>query len=330
MRGASAHAWHAKAALVRAAPGPQNAAMSRTTILAAGLLTVSSLAWAGNIVLARAVHADIPPVGLSFWRWTVALALLLAFTFPVLRRNGPVIRREWRRLFLLAFFGMTVFHTSIYVALNHTTAVNVALIMAAVPVLVPVLSWALYREPVAPRLVLGAAVSLVGVVIIITRADPAVVWGLRLSVGDLLAVLAMAAWSLYTVLVKRRPADLHPQSLLVVTIAFAVAMILPLYGLETIFIRPMPFSGQALAVVAYVSLIASLLAFLCFNRGIELMGPNRGGLFIHLVPVFATLLAVLFLDERLQHFHAVGVAAIALGLVIAAVAPARAGGLRGA
>jgi drug/metabolite transporter (DMT)-like permease len=324
------HAWHAKAALVRAAIGPQNAAMTRTTILAAFLLTVSSLAWAGNIVLARAVHADIPPVGLSFWRWTVALLLLLAFTFPVLRDNWPVIRREWRRLFLLALFGMTIFHTSLYVALNHTTAVNVALIMAAVPVLVPVLSWALYREPVAPRLVLGAAISLIGVGIIITRADPTVVFGLRFNGGDLLAMLAMAAWSLYTVLVKRRPPDLHPQSLLTGTIACAVVAILPLYGLETLFVRPMPISGQALAVVGYVSLVASLLAFLCFNRGIELMGPNRGGLFIHLVPVFATFLAILFLGERLQLFHAVGVAAIALGLVIAAMAPARSGGLRGA
>lgn len=297
--------------------------MNRTTLWAALLLTVSSLSWAGNIVLARAIHADIPPVGLSFWRWVVALALMLGFTYPILRDNWPVIRREWKRLCLLALIGMTIFHTSLYVALNITTAVNAALIMAALPVVVPFLSWGLNGEPMTPRLILGAAVSLIGVAVIITRADPSVILELQFNRGDLLMVVAMFAWSLYTVLVKRRPPDLHPQAFLTATIAFAVAMILPLYGLETLLVRPMPMSWEALAVIGYVSLVASLLAFQCFNRGIELIGANRGGLFIHLVPLFATLLAVIFLDERLQPFHAAGIAGIALGIAVASRAPGR-------
>ncbi len=291
--------------------------MARRTVLAAALLSFSSLCWAGNLVLARAVHADVPPVALSFWRWLVALLILSSWSWPLIRRNWPVVRREWRRLLRLALVGMAIFHTTLYLAVNYTTAVNVALIMAATPLVVPLFSWAIRGERLSARLALGTAVSLVGVLVVVTRADWQVVAALRFNAGDLIVLASMTAWSLYTVLVRDRPADLHPRVQLAATMGFAVALILPLYLLESAAWRTMPLAGESLVVIGYVAVFASVLAFLAFNRGIEIIGPNLGGLFIHLIPIFATLLAVLFLGEDLRAYHAVGIATIALGILIA-------------
>ena len=262
----------------------------------------------------------MPPVGLSFWRWVLALAILLPFAWPRVRRDLPEIRRHWKNLAALAFFGMTAFHTSLYLSVNYTTATNAALLVAICPVLVPLLSWALYREPVTPRILLAIAVSLAGVAVVILRGDLAHLRSLSVNKGDFIMLAAVFFWSMYTVLVKRRPASLHPQSLLSATMALAIAMLLPVYLWESAFVRTMPVTQDSLLAVAYVVVFASLLAFLCFNRGIEVLGPNKGGLFMHLIPVFAALLAFLFLGERLQGFHAVGIAAIVAGIVLATTA----------
>ncbi|MGF1591922.1 MAG: DMT family transporter [Kiloniellaceae bacterium] len=288
--------------------------------VAALLLVVSSACWGGNIFIGRLVHAEVPPVGLSFWRWLLALLLLLPFAWPRLRRDWPEIRRHWRALATLAFFGMAAFHTALYLSVNYTTATNAALVIAVCPVLVPVFSWALYREPISLRIVLAALVSLAGVAVVVTRGDLARLLELGINAGDLIMLVAAFAWSIYTVLVKRRPAGLHPQSLLVATMLAAAIMLLPVYLWETATLRPMPVTGESLLTIVYVVIFASLLAFLCFNRGIEVLGPNKGGLFLHLVPVFAALLAFAFLGERLQAFHGVGIAAIVTGIVLATTA----------
>ncbi len=292
-------------------------------LAAAAFLTISAACWGGNIFIGRLVHAEVPPVGLSFWRWVLALALLLPFAWPKLRRDWPEIRRNWRKLALLGFFGMAAFHTALYLSVNYTTATNAALLVAICPVLVPVLSWALYREPITGRIVLATAISLVGVAVVVTRGDLGQLRSLSFNTGDLTMLAAVLFWSLYTVLVKRRPPGLHPQSLLAATMMMALVFLLPVYLLEAAAFRAMPVTQESLLTVAYVVVFASLLAFFCFNRGIEVLGPNTGGLFMHLVPVFAALLAFVFLGERLEAFHAVGIAAIVSGIVLATTAQSR-------
>jgi len=292
-------------------------------LLAALLLTVSSACWGGNIFIGRLVHAEVPPVGLSFWRWALALAVFLPFAWPKVRRDWPVMRRHWRILALLALTSMAGFHTALYLAVNYTTATNAALLIAICPLLVPVLAWALYRDPVTPRILLAILLSLLGVAAVILRGDPARLLALQVNAGDIIMLAAVFFWSLYTVLLKRRPAGLHPQSLLVAMMAATTVMLLPAYLWESTFLRPMPVTPDALLAVAYVVVFASILAFLCFNRGIEVLGPSTGGLFLHLIPVFAALLAFIFLGERLQPFHALGIAAIAGGIVLATTAKAR-------
>jgi drug/metabolite transporter (DMT)-like permease len=296
---------------------------SPSPLLAALLLTVSSACWGGNIFIGRLVHAEVPPVGLSFWRWVLALALFLPFAWPHLRRDWPAVRRHWKNLTLLAFFGMAAFHTALYLSVNYTTATNAALLVAICPLLVPLLAWALYRDPVTPRILLAIAVSLFGVAVVVLRGDPARLLALQFNAGDLIMLAAVFFWSMYTVLLKRRPAGLHSRSLLVAMMALAAIMLAPVYVWESVFVRTMPVTQDSLLAVAYVVVFASILAFLCFNRGIEVLGPSTGGLFLHLIPVFAALLAFVFLGERLEPFHALGIAAIVGGIVLATTAKAR-------
>jgi len=292
-------------------------------LLAALLLTVSSACWGGNIFIGRLVHAEVPPVGLSFWRWALALAVFLPFAWPKVRRDWPVMRRHWRILALLALTSMAGFHTALYLAVNYTTATNAALLIAICPLLVPVLAWALYRDPVTPRILAAILLSLLGVAVVILRGDPARLLALQVNAGDIIMLAAVFFWSLYTVLLKRRPAGLHPQSLLVAMMVATIVMLLPVYLWESAFVRTMPVTADALLAVAYVVVFASILAFLCFNRGIEVLGPSTGGLFLPLIPVFAALLAFVFLGERLQPFHAVGIAAIVGGILLATTARRR-------
>ena len=301
---------------------PQSHGTSPLT--AALLLTISSACWGGNFIIGRVVHGDVPPAGLSFWRWLLALAILLPFAWPKVRRDWGTILTHWKALAILAFFGMAAFHTALYLAVNYTMATNAALLVAICPVLVPLLSWAIYREPVSARILLAIALSIAGVAVVVLRGDPAQLATLSFNKGDLIMLIAVFAWSMYTVLVKHRPAALHPQSLLVATMAFATLFLLPVYLWETVFVRPMPVSHDSLLAVAYVVVFASLLAYVCFNRGIEVLGPSKGGLFLHLVPAFVAVLAFFFLGERLQAFHAVGIAAIVAGILLATTAkPAR-------
>jgi len=296
---------------------------SSSPLLAALFLTVSSACWGGNIFIGRLVHAEVPPVALSFWRWVLALAIFLPFAWPRVRRDWPALRRHWRNLAGLAFFGMAAFHTSLYLSVNYTTATNAALLVAICPVLVPLLAWALYRDAVTLRVVLAIVVSLLGVGVVILRGDPARLLTLTFNIGDLIMLAAVFFWSMYTVLLKRRPAELHPQSLLVATMVLAAVMLAPVYLWESIFVRTLPVTHDSVLAIAYVVVFASLVAFLCFNRGIQVLGPSRGGLFMHLVPVFAALLAFVFLGERLQPFHGVGIAAIVTGIVLATTSKAR-------
>lgn len=279
-------------------------------------LALSSMFWAGNIVLARALHADIPPIALNFWRWSVALAVFMPFAFANLRAQWPSVRREWRYLALLGFTGMAAFHSLQYTALNLTTAVNVSLILAITPVAIPVMAWMLWGERVTLRQGAGIMLSFAGVAAIVTRGEPLSVLSRGLVAGDLVEVAAMILWSLYSTLVRWRPADLHPNTVLVGSMVPAVLFLLPLYLWETANFQPMPMHWRALALIAYVSLMASITAFVFFNRAVEVVGPTRSGLFIHLIPLFATGAAVAFLGERLYPYHAAGAVAIAAGLVL--------------
>ena len=285
--------------------------------LAYSLMACAALLWAGNIVLGRAASVSVPPIGLSFWRWAIAFAFFLPFVLPRIRQQWPVARREWRLLVVLGLLGVAVFHTFLYIAVNTTTAINVSVIYAATPALVPLLARLVLGSRIGGLQVGGILLSSFGIAIIVTRADLDAMRALQFATGDLWMIAAVIGWSLYSVLVKRRPADLHPNTMLAGMMGWGLLMILPFYLWETLAIRTMPIDWNTACIIGYVALFASIIAYLCYNRSIELIGPNRAALTAHMLPLFAAILAVIFLDESLHFHHLAGAAAVLVGILLA-------------
>jgi drug/metabolite transporter (DMT)-like permease len=289
-------------------------------LIAYPLMACAALFWAGNIVVARAFHAEVPPVGLSFWRWVLAFALFLPFTLALTRRQWPLIRRHWRWLALLGLLGGLIFHTFLYVALNTTTALNAALIYAMTPALVPVVAQFMLGDRLHALQIAGTALSLGGVVIVVARGDINALLGLQFTRGDIWMVGAVVSWAFYSVLIKRKPADMHPNTMLTGMMMMAITMTLPVYLWEHLTIRVMPATASSLAVVGYIAVFASIAAYLCYNRAIALVGPSRTALTAHMLPIFAAALSVAFLGEVLHLYHLAGAVAVAGGIGLASMA----------
>jgi drug/metabolite transporter (DMT)-like permease len=227
---------------------------------------------------------------------------------------------------VMSFTGVACFNSMQYAALHYTTALNVVLLQATMPLLIAAASFAINRERLSLGQTSGIGVSLAGVLAIVSGGNLDVLLQLRPNPGDALFVLALAIYAVYSALLKRRP-SMHWLSFLAVTVSFGAAMLIPATAAElALGARPEPTAGNALALL-YVVLFPSVIAYAFFNRGVELIGPNRTGPFFHLVPLFGVVLAVVLLDERLQLAHVVGAALIATGVLVASLRrPVAAGG----
>ncbi len=286
------------------------------------LLTMTVLLWSGNIIVGRAAHASFPPVALTFWRWTLALLILLPFAWPHVRRDAAVLKRAWRVLLILSIFGVSAYNALAYTGLATTTAVNAALLQSSMSPLILIWAFVLFRERPTALQFAGVLVSVIGVLWIIAQGSPRVLLELRLNAGDGFILAGLTAYAIYSVFLRQKPA-VHPLSLLAVTFAVGAVCLVPFYAAELLAGRLITPGAPAALALAYVAVFPSLIAYLCFNRGVELIGSGRAGQFIHLMPVFASLLAMVFLGERLHAYHLVGAAIIGLGIVIASKGAAR-------
>ena len=282
------------------------------------LLTLTTLFWAGNFVLGRAVHLDVPPLGLSFWRWLTALVIILPFALPHWKAAWPVIRKHWRILLILSVFSVACFNTMIYLGLQSAPASNSILLQSACPVLILLLSWALFREKVRPLQGAGLAISLFGVVVVVTEGTPSALLGMDfLNPGTGWILLAVTCWAIYSTLLRLRPEGLSPFGFFSLTVLVGVTVLFPFYLYETFSGRPMPVSPVSVASVLYVGIFPSIVAYLFWNKAIAELGAARAGQFIHLVPAFGITMAILFLGEPLQGFHVAGFLLILSGIWLA-------------
>lgn len=280
------------------------------------LLVVAILCWAANFVVGRAIYEDIPPMALSFWRWGVAGLILLPFTAVDVWRHRVTFVRHWRLMIVLSSTGVVIYHACTYLALNTTTAINVGLIYATAPVQIPIMSYFLHRQVVTPRQMIGIVISLAGMVTIIARADVGVLANFQFTAGDLWMVVAITAFSLYSPLLRLLPDGLPPMSMLMVITALGVVILAPLYAWEFTTTGAFEVNEASLSSIAFVALFPSLVAYICWNRGVVEVGANTAGQFIYLMPIFTAALAVGFLGEELQFFHYVGAALIFAGIYL--------------
>jgi drug/metabolite transporter (DMT)-like permease len=280
------------------------------------LLVLTNLFWAGNFVVGRAVHDVIPPSGLAFWRWSVALLVLAPFAAGAVRRDWPIIRRHWPTLVLMGLMSVCAFSTLLYTGLTRTTATNALLLNSAVPVLIVLVGWLSAGERVTAVQAAGIAVSLLGVATVVFKGRWDGVRTLEFGVGDVWVTMAVIVWAAYTVLLRRRPAGIDMRAFLAVTIASGVIATLPLYLLEMGAGATTTFTPASVTGILYMGIFPSLLSHAFWNKAVGEVGANRSGLFVHLTPVFGTLLAILFLGETLHAYHVVGMALILTGIVI--------------
>ncbi len=296
--------------------------MTGTRTLAFSLLALANLFWAGNWVIGRALRDAFDPVTLNFWRWLIAALVLAPFALPGLAAKRGAIRRSAGLLALLALTSVALFQTLIYLGLRTTTTVNAVLLNSSSPLFMLLCSWAIERERAARRQIAGMLISLAGILVILSRGEIGSLLQLQFHAGDAWILLAMPIWGIYSVLLKRRPPELGGVDFLFLISLAGLMLLAPAFALEVLHSPPRwPSTGEA-AGVLYVALAASVGAFLCWNRGVAMVGANAAGFTMHLLPAFATLLAMVFLGESFQAFHAAGIVTILAGVLVATRAAA--------
>jgi drug/metabolite transporter (DMT)-like permease len=280
------------------------------------LLSLTSLFWAGNTILGRFIAGHVPPVTLAFIRWSGAFAILLPFAWRHLVRDWPAIRAHAGILALIAFTGFSVYNTMAYYGLQYTTAINGLLLQSVAPLFVAMWSFVLFHDRLTVRQAGGICVSLTGVLVIICHGSIAVLLGIAFNRGDICFVIALVVYGFYAAYLRQRPA-IHPFSFLAVGMGLGAVFLIPAVVMEIVSGRAPVFDAESLASFAFICIFPSLLGYLFLNRGIELVGANRAAPFIHLVPVFGSVLAIVLLGERFELYHGAGYALVFAGITIA-------------
>ncbi|HXZ48319.1 MAG TPA: DMT family transporter [Usitatibacter sp.] len=283
------------------------------------MLTLAAFFWSLNWVIGRAIAGHVTPFALTFIRWLIALAVMMPFAWPAIREHRETIRRHWRRIAWLAAWGTGPYNVFAYYGLQYTTATNGVILNSAVPVLIIVFGWAVYRDTITRVQAAGVAVSLAGVLAILTRGDPSVLARLSLNEGDLVVLGGMACWSAYTVFLRLKPPGLPGLAFLACCACVGLALLAPCVAAEMAFMHGrVEVTPATVAAMAYLGVFPSFVGYVFWNRGVAEVGPGVAGIFMHLMPLFGALLAAAFLGERIRLFHIVGIALILAGIALTA------------
>ena len=259
---------------------------------------------------------DMPPIAMGFWRWAIALLILLPFAAAELRQKWSVVRANWLTLALLGALGASAFNTLVYLALQYTAATNGVLLNSITPIMIVLMSWIVLGERISSRQALGVALSLAGVIAIVARGDVHMLAALQFNRGDLLLITAMFLWALYTLILRRRPPELSAVGFLAAMLLLGLPWLLPFYLWEFSVRGGFSLTPATMAALAYYGTFPSIVAYLFWNRGVAQVGPNKAGLFVHLMPVFGALLSEICLGERLYSYHYAGAALIFGGIYL--------------
>jgi len=277
------------------------------------LLALTMLFWAGNFVVGRWATGHVPPMTLACLRWTGAAMLILPFAARHLIADWRQLAASVGIMLLLGLTGSGLFNTLQYLALTETTATSASILQSSGPALIALAGFAVYRQRTTPAELAGILVSLAGVLTIVARGTAETLAGLALNQGDLVMLAAMVLWAFYTVLLRSRPA-VHPLSFAAATYLIAALVNVPLAAFEHLAGARIEASSSAWMAIAYTAVFPSFLAYLFFNRGVEIVGATRAGVTLNLVPLFASALAILLLGEEPAIYHAIGLVLILAGV----------------
>lgn len=285
------------------------------------LATLPPLFWSGNFLIARLMRESIPPVQMSFWRWSLALLILAPFCWRPIVDSWPRIRSNMPFLALLGAIGVTAFNCFVYAALHYTPIANAALVNSLLPVVTFVLAYLILKESLTWRQLAGIALSLCGAILVICRGDPGRLLTLALNRGDILVFAGMSCWAIYTVLIRWRPTGLPLMAFLGVTVFFGVLFHLPAVAWEYAVQGGFQPTAAIVGALIYFAVFPSILAYIFWNRSVAALGPGKTGMFMHLLPPCSAALGFIVLGEQIAWFHLAGFAVIVLGIWLVTSAP---------
>lgn len=279
------------------------------------LLIFATLFWAGNFILSKAMSAELPPIALAFWRWSMAFLLIVIIAHRKFASDWPQIRKHLPVLLPISFFGIAAFNTLIYVGLQSTTALNSLLLQSFFPVVVAIMSFIFLGERLRRTQLGGILVSLCGTLLLVTRGDLTTLLAASFNRGDLWVITAVCCYAAYAILLRYRP-PIHAFSFLTITFGLGTLMLMPVYLWEHMHVRAVNWQWNSVLTVAYLAVFPSFISYLFFNEAVRKIGASTAGLFSHLVPLFGSVMAILFLGEPFYLYHALGAAFTFTGIYL--------------
>ena len=280
-------------------------------------LVLATLFWSGNFIVGKAASFyEIPPFTLNFYRWTFAWLILAPFTLKEIIQKKDHILQNIKLILILGITSITIFNSIVYYSLNFTQVISGVLMISTIPVMIIFFSWIFKIEKTNIYQILGVVFSLIGVAVIVTKANFDLLINLDFNKGDLWMVVAMFSWAMYSTLLRKKKIELSQTSLLEVIISAGLILLLPAYLIEMYLGFKLNVNLPFILTLSYVVFFPGLASFICWIKGIEIIGSNRSGIFLHLMPIFSTVLAILIFKEQFMHYHLFGATLIISGILL--------------
>ena len=285
--------------------------------IAAIYLVCATLFWAGNFIVGKTASInEIPPISLNFYRWLVAWLILLPFTFRELIKKKNYILNNIGLFIILGITAVTIFNSALFYSLKFTQVITGVLMISTVPVMIIFISSLLKIEKTNFFQIIGVGLSLTGVLFIITKADIGLLKNLDFNRGDLIMIIAMLSWATYSALLKKKKYELSQISLLQVVISFGVIFLIPLYFIDMNMGNSIKLEKPFFLTLTYVVLFPGLASFFFWIKGVALIGANRSGVFLHLMPIFGAVMAMIIFNEKFMFYHLIGAVFILIGIIL--------------
>jgi len=280
-------------------------------------LILATLFWSGNFIVGKAASLfEIPPFTLNFYRWTFAWLILAPFTLKEILQKKNYILKNIKLILILGITSISVFNSIVYYSLNFTQVISGVLMISTIPVMIIFFCWILKIEKTNFYQILGVIFSLLGVAVIVTKVDLGKLFSLNFNKGDLWMVVAMFSWAMYSALLKKKKFDLTHISFLQTIITAGLILLLPAYLIEIALGYKLNVNLPFVLTLSYVVLFPGLASFFFWIKGISIIGSNRSGIFLHLMPIFSTVMAILIFNEKFMDFHLIGATLIVTGIVL--------------
>ena len=290
-----------------------------TSLKAAIFLCFASLFWSGNFVIGRfsSLENIVSPLSLAFYRWVIAFLILTPFCLQKAVKELPLLKKQPGMIFLIILTGPTLFNTLVYLGLTATTVINSLLIISTTPMLIILLNKLLYKAQTNIFQMIGIFISLIGVCYVIAKGSFQNIFDSEFYFGDLFILLAVTSWALYSIFLKKNETGVSGFSFLYLSFVFTVILLFPVY-LFDIFIQDnfINIDQKTLLVIGYTGIFPSIISYMCWNTGVALIGPNKSGPFLHLMPIFGGILAFLVFRETLEIYHYAGILSVIIGIII--------------